>query len=96
MSILEAKNVSIRYITGDFKDIGIKEYILRRILHDYHVTEFWATNIRPSLTASSSYYLSYDKEKPEILQLDKPAAGYGRAVPGVLPCGVAVADPARA
>ena len=42
MSILEAKNVSIRYITGDFKDIGIKEYILRRIRHDYHVTEFWA------------------------------------------------------
>ncbi len=42
MSILEAKNVSIRYITGDFKDIGLKEYILRRIRHDYHVTEFWA------------------------------------------------------
>lgn len=42
MSILEAKNVSIRYITGDFKDIGIKEYILRCIRHDYHVTEFWA------------------------------------------------------
>lgn len=42
MSILEAKNVSIRYITGDFKDIGIKEYILRRIRHDYHITEFWA------------------------------------------------------
>lgn len=42
MSILEAKNVSIRYITGDFKDIGSKEYILRRIKHNYHVTEFWA------------------------------------------------------
>lgn len=42
MSILEAKNVSIRYITGDFKDIGIKEYVLRRIRHDYHVNEFWA------------------------------------------------------
>ena len=42
MSILKAKNVSIRYITGDFKDIGLKEYILRRIKHNYHVTEFWA------------------------------------------------------
>lgn len=42
MSILEAKNVSIRYITGDFKDIGLKEYIMRRIKHNYHVTEFWA------------------------------------------------------
>ena len=42
MSILEAKNVSIRYITGDFKDIGVKEYILRHLKNDYHVTEFWA------------------------------------------------------
>ena len=42
MSILEAKNVSIRYMTGDFKDIGLKEYILRRIRKDYKVVEFWA------------------------------------------------------
>ncbi len=42
MSILEVNNVSIRYITGDFKDIGIKEYIIRKLRHDYHVTEFWA------------------------------------------------------
>ena len=42
MSILEAKNVSIRYITGDFKDIGLKEYVLRKLKGDYHVTEFWA------------------------------------------------------
>ena len=42
MSILEVKNVSIRYITGDFKDIGLKEYVMRRLKNDYHVTEFWA------------------------------------------------------
>ena len=42
MAILEAKNVSIRYITGDFKDIGLKEYVMRRITGNYHVTEFWA------------------------------------------------------
>ena len=42
MSILEANNVSIRYITGDFKEIGIKESLIRRIRRDYHVTEFWA------------------------------------------------------
>lgn len=42
MSILEVKNVSIRYITGNFKDIGLKEYLIRRIQHNYHVTEFWA------------------------------------------------------
>ena len=27
MSILEVHNVSIRYMTGDFKEIGIKEYV---------------------------------------------------------------------
>ena len=42
MSILEANNVSIRYMTGDFKEIGLKEYVMRRIKHDYHVVEFWA------------------------------------------------------
>lgn len=42
MSIIRAENVSIRYITGDFKDIGLKEYVLRRIQGKYHVQEFWA------------------------------------------------------
>ena len=42
MSILEVNNVSIRYITGDFKDIGLKEYVVRKIKRDYHVSEFWA------------------------------------------------------
>lgn len=42
MSVLELKQVSIRYITGDFKEIGLKEYILRKIKGNYHVTEFWA------------------------------------------------------
>lgn len=42
MSVLEVQNVSIRYITGDFKDIGLKEYILRKIKGNYHVNEFWA------------------------------------------------------
>lgn len=42
LSILELKQVSIRYIAGDFKEIGLKEYILRKIKGNYHVTEFWA------------------------------------------------------
>ena len=42
MRALEAKNVSIRYITGDFKDIGLKEFIIRRLKGEYHVNEFWA------------------------------------------------------
>ena len=42
MAIIKAEEVSIRYITGDFKDIGLKEYVVRRLRHNYHVTEFWA------------------------------------------------------
>ncbi|MBQ3134491.1 MAG: ABC transporter ATP-binding protein [Oscillospiraceae bacterium] len=42
MSILEVNNVSIRYITGDFKDIGLKEYILRKIKKQFNIIEFWA------------------------------------------------------
>ena len=42
MSILELKDVSIRYMTGDFKDIGLKEYVMRRIRKNYRVKEFWA------------------------------------------------------
>ena len=43
MSIaIEANNVSIRYITGDFKDIGIKEFFMRKLTGNYKVQEFWA------------------------------------------------------
>ena len=39
---VRAEKVSIRYMTGDFKDIGLKEYFMRRLTGDYHVKEFWA------------------------------------------------------
>ena len=42
MTIIQANGISIRYITGDFKDIGLKEYVVRRLQGKYHVTEFWA------------------------------------------------------
>lgn len=42
MAVLTLKNVSIRYITGDFKDIGLKEYVTRKLTGNYHVEEFWA------------------------------------------------------
>lgn len=42
MSVLEVHGVSIRYITGDFKDIGLKEYVMKKLKGEYHVTEFWA------------------------------------------------------
>jgi len=40
--VLNVENVSIRYITGDFKDIGLKEYTIRRLTHNYNVKEFMA------------------------------------------------------
>lgn len=42
MSILEVDHVSVRYITGDFKDIGLKEFVVRKLKRDYHVQKFWA------------------------------------------------------
>jgi ABC-2 type transport system ATP-binding protein len=40
--ILSLDNVSIRYISGDFKEIGIKEFVMRKLTRNYKVTEFWA------------------------------------------------------
>ena len=40
--ILSLEGVSIRYMTGDFKEIGIKEFILRKLTRKYNVREFWA------------------------------------------------------
>lgn len=42
MAIIKAEGVSIRYLTGDFKNIGLKEYVVRKLKGNYHVTEFWA------------------------------------------------------
>ena len=48
--ILKVENVSIKYITGDFKSIGLKEYVVRRLKGNYIVKEFWANrNINFSL-----------------------------------------------
>ena len=40
--ILSCNDVSIRYMTGDFKEIGIKEFIMRKLTRNYKVKEFWA------------------------------------------------------
>lgn len=42
--IIEAKHISIRYVMGDFKDIGLKEYVMRKIKGNYEVREFWAVD----------------------------------------------------
>lgn len=40
--MIEINNVSIRYITGDFKDIGLKDYVVQKLKGNYTVKEFWA------------------------------------------------------
>ena len=40
--ILSLDHVSIRYMKGDFKEIGMKEFIVRKLTKNYKVTEFWA------------------------------------------------------
>ena len=40
--MLECRDVSIRYMVGDFKNIGLKEWVMRRLTGKYKVREFWA------------------------------------------------------
>lgn len=40
--IISLENVSIRYFAGDFKEIGLKEFLLRKMTGNYRVREFWA------------------------------------------------------
>ncbi|MCR5737774.1 MAG: ABC transporter ATP-binding protein [Eubacterium sp.] len=42
MTVLNVKNVSIRYKVGDFRAIGLKEFVVRKLTGNYHVEEFWA------------------------------------------------------
>jgi ABC-2 type transport system ATP-binding protein len=37
-------NVAVLYMTGDFKDIGLKEFIMRKLTGTYHAQQFWAVN----------------------------------------------------
>lgn len=40
--MLECDNVSVRYRTGDFKLIGLKEWVVRRLTGNYKSECFWA------------------------------------------------------
>ena len=42
MHAIEVHNVSVKYIIGDFKDIGIKEFFVRKIKGQITVKEKWA------------------------------------------------------
>ncbi len=42
--IIEAKNVSVRYITGDLRNIGLKEFLVKKLTKSYRVESFMAVN----------------------------------------------------
>ncbi|HBZ58240.1 MAG TPA: teichoic acid ABC transporter ATP-binding protein [Sutterella sp.] len=42
--ILEVRNVTIGYKVGDFRDIGLKEWVMRKLTHNYHVQVFKAVS----------------------------------------------------
>jgi len=42
MAVVRANDISIRYIVGDLKSIGLKDYVIRVLSGKYKVTEFWA------------------------------------------------------
>ncbi len=41
-SVISAKNVSIGYMVGDLKDIGLKEFLLGKLRGTYETKSFWA------------------------------------------------------
>lgn len=43
-TVIEAKNISVKYITGDLRNIGLKEFVMKKLTHKYRVEEFWAVN----------------------------------------------------
>ncbi len=42
MTSISCANVSICYMVGDLKSVGLKEYCMRRIRGDYHIEKLWA------------------------------------------------------
>ena len=44
LPLVEAKNVEIAYKIGDFRDIGLKDYVVRKLRGTYKVERFMAVN----------------------------------------------------
>ena len=41
---IEASNVAVRYIIGDYRNIGFKDFVIKKIQGRYRVKEFWAVD----------------------------------------------------
>lgn len=44
MPVIEVKNVSVKYITGDLRNIGLKEFVMKKLTRKYHVESFMAVD----------------------------------------------------
>jgi len=53
---IKLENISVRYITGDFTSIGLKDYVIQKIRGTYKVNEFMAVN-----------NVSFELEKGDLL-----------------------------
>jgi len=42
--MIDVNNVSVKYIMGDFKDIGLKEYLIKKAKGELMIKDFWALN----------------------------------------------------
>ena len=42
--MIEIDDVAIRYMVGDFRNIGFKDFVLQKIRRKYRVDEFWAVD----------------------------------------------------
>ncbi len=77
MAVVTVTDESLRYITGDIKNIGMKEYIMKTIRGKHHVEEFWANR-----------HISFSVNKGDMLGiLGKNGAGKStllKVVSGVL------------
>ena len=43
-TIIDVQNVSVQYMTGDLRNIGLKEYLIKKITHKYEVKNFLAVD----------------------------------------------------
>ena len=75
---VELKDVSVRYVTGDFRNIGFKDYIIQKWRGEYVAESFWAVD-----------GISFQLEKGDFLGiLGMNGAGKStllKAVSGVMP-----------
>ena len=42
--VVDVRNVAIKYRVGDFRDIGLKEFLAQKVTRKYEVKDFWAVD----------------------------------------------------